>query len=247
MKEGDVEIAGLDPNSKGLANKEMVVDEIGTKKSKKILRQLKNKVVEENRIQSAKEIKSLIKGEVGDIKDELEEVASNEFAREWERKKIFLPDFNLSAKSASKIYDINSIISPHELEVIVPDIRTLHHYARGLLDGINFNKLSEEEQQLKRQHIQYLSYLLKMKKVNRFERPIQEIASEFGIPLICARAIMNKFYTPIKKDDGSSHFSKNKTNDLKMICFILILNLKILNFRLNLKPLMKVLRIDEDQ
>lgn len=242
------EITGLDPQATGLAKKEMIIQEIGTKKSKKILRQLKNKVIDENKIKSAKQLKSLMKEEVDEIKEELKEAETNEFTREWERKKRFLPDFNLSAKSAAKIYDMKSIVTERELdEIQVNNKRGLHPYVANLMDGVKWNNLSHDEQILKKKHIFYLNYLIKMKKVNRFNRPIQELANEFEMPLICANEIMNKFYTPLKQEDGEVGFMKNKVNDLKLVCFILILNLNILGYRLNLKPLMKVLRIDEDQ
>jgi len=42
-------------------------------------------------------------------------------------------------------------------------------------------------------------------------------------------------------------YSKSKALDIKMTCYILILNLIISGFKVNLKPLMKVLKMDEQR
>jgi hypothetical protein len=101
----------FDNDASGLERKAIIVGEIGTKKSQKILRQMKNKIFSESKIQSAQDIKNIIKLQSGVYKDEIETQNLEEFQKEWNRKRTFLPDFNLSAKSASKIYNLKSIIS----------------------------------------------------------------------------------------------------------------------------------------
>lgn len=92
----------FDEDANYARRKEILVQELGTKKSKKIMRQLKSKIIEEDKIQSADQIKQIIKLQAGEFKEEIEELEAEKFQREWNRKKTFLPDFNLSAKSASK-------------------------------------------------------------------------------------------------------------------------------------------------
>jgi len=89
----------------------MIIEEIGTKKSQKILKQLKNKIISESKIQSADQIKQIMKLQGSMIKGDFENEHLEEFQTEWNRKRSFLPEFNLSAKSAGKIYNHKSIIS----------------------------------------------------------------------------------------------------------------------------------------
>lgn len=59
--------------------------------------------------------------QAGVIKDEIDQEKQNDFEKEWARKKAFLPDFNLSAKSAPKIYNAKSILSDQDAGQIMVD------------------------------------------------------------------------------------------------------------------------------
>lgn len=101
----------FDQDASYMEKKAMIIEEIGTKKSQKILKQLKNKIISESKIQSADQIKQIMKLQGSMIKGDFENEHLEEFQTEWNRKRSFLPEFNLSAKSAGKIYNHKSIIS----------------------------------------------------------------------------------------------------------------------------------------
>ena len=97
-----------------MEHKELLIDELGTKKSKKILRQMKNKVIQESNINSVDAIKELMKKKGEELREEQVDENCAKFQQELCRKKEYLPEFNYSAKVVSKIYNLKSIISDNE-------------------------------------------------------------------------------------------------------------------------------------
>ena len=246
------DLIGLNQNATGLEHKEIIVGEIGTKKSRKILNQMKNKVIDEGRIQSAVEIKQIIKMQAHTLKDEFEEEKAKEFEKEWNRKKAFLPDFNLSAKSAAKIYNIKSIISEEESaeikEEFIDDPTYLHNYTIEVYGTIVWDKLTQKSQIEKKKQLMYLNYLLRMRRVKKVEKNLEELSFSLGIPLRILANITEKFYEPVKGDkEDSTKLVRPKPLDVKMICYIFILNLIIKSYKMDVKPLMKVLKLDEQK
>ena len=73
------------------------------------------------------------------------------------------------------------------------------------------------------------------------------------MPLNIIQGFIDRFYESQKTTDGSEgigggvKYSKTKTLDLKMTCFILILNLILMDYKVNLKDLMSVLKLDEQK
>jgi hypothetical protein len=92
---------------------------------------------------------------------------------------------------------------------------------------------------------------MKMKKLKKISKDLMEISESLKMPLNIIQSILDTFYQKLKTKDGSVgcgggvKYSKSKALDIKMTCYILILNLMISNFKVNLKPLMQVLKIDE--
>ncbi len=245
------ELIGLNQDAKGMEHKEIIVQQLGTKKSKKILNQMKNKVIDEGRIQSASEIKQLIKLQAGALKDDLDEEKAKEFEKEWARKKSFLPDFNLSAKTPLKIYSLKSIMPDEEAAEIQPDYiddpKYLNQYIIDTYGLIEWEKLTQKVQDEKKKQLVYLNYLIKMRRLKKVEQNLEELSSYMGIPLIIVNSILSRFYEPSKGDTDSIRFVRPKPLDVKMICYIFILNLVILNFKVSLNSLMKVLMLDENK
>lgn len=246
----------FDQEASMMKRKEILVQELGTKKSKKIMKQMKSKVIEEDKIQSADQIKQIIKLQAGEFKDEIIELEAEKFKREWNRKKTFLPDFNLSAKSAGKIYNLRSIISEEEDFILNPDNlenSNVNYYVYNLSEAFAFESMEDKEQALDlKKKLLYLNYLVKMKKLRKIGKPIEEISQNLEIPTVVLRNIINKFYEPVQVKDRTTgvskgvNYFKTKALDIKLICYIFILNLMIMKFRINLKPLMKVLKIEEN-
>lgn len=160
----------------------MIIEEIGTKKSQKILKQMKNKIISESKIQSADQIKQIMKMQGSMMKGDFETENLEEFQKEWNRKRSFLPEFNLSAKTAGKIYNHKSIISEDDYaelyisELFKPGIAT--PYVRDIISKLGYwraknedgtfeaePELPESEKKAldsKKKQLLYLNYMLKM-------------------------------------------------------------------------------------
>lgn len=190
-----------------------------------------------------------------------------EFQKEWNHKKSFLPDFNLSAKSANKIYNIKSIISENDYaelyiselfktDIILPYITTLAQTMgltapqEGEIEYHEENTMKKQEDAKKKQLL-YLNYLIKMKKMKKVSKDLMEVSQSLKMPLNIIQSILDNFYQKLKTRDGSVgcgggvKYTKSKALDIKMTCYILILNLIICGFKVNLKDLMSVLKIEE--
>lgn len=72
------------------------------------------------------------------------------------------------------------------------------------------------------------------------------------VPIVILKSIVSKFFEPVQTKDRTTgvvkgvSYCKNKALDIKLICYIFILNLIIMKYKINLKPLMKVLKIEEN-
>lgn len=154
------ELFGLNTNAEGFEHREMIVQEIGTKKGKKILQQIKNKVIKEDAIFSAVETKEIMAQKAEDIQNELEHNSLSHFQKEIERKKQFLPDFNISAKSAAKIYSIDSIMPKQDIQnldlSLVDNQYFIHEYVGQLKSSINWSALTLEQAAHKKTLLIYL-------------------------------------------------------------------------------------------
>lgn len=232
---------------------------------------MKNKIISESKIQSANDIKQIIKLQSGVYMDEIETQNLEEFQKEWNRKRTFLPDFNLSAKSASKIYNTKSIISEDDYsELYINELfneRVTLPYITDIVNAHGFTYTEEGGQEVtidedektkklndtKKKNILYLNYLIKMKRLKKVSKDLMEISESMKMPLNIIQSILDKFYQKLKTTDGSDgcgggvKYSKTKALDIKMTCYIMVLNLIVNDFKVNLKPLMSVLKMDEQR
>ena len=245
------ELVGLNSNVEGFEHREMIVQEIGTKKGKKILQQLKNKVIKEDTIFSANEIKDLMFRKAEDIQNEIDQNEVGHFQKELERKKEILPEFNYSAKSASKIYNLDSLMPPHEVSKLNPALadneKFLLHFTKELKANVNWRGITEEQTKHKRLLLCYLNCLMIFYKMRRIDVPIQEVASHQKLPVEVAKGIVDRFYEPLKKEVGGIVFTRSKKQDTKLACFIVIAALSVSNYRIDVDKLTQALKLDYER
>lgn len=250
-RKGD--LVGLDTRAEGMEHREMIVQEIGTKKGKKILQQIKNKVIQEDHIFSANEVKDLILNKAEEIQNQQDKTDETFFVRELQRKKELLPEFNLSAKSASKIYSIDGLMPPAEIAKMNPglinDARFITNYCKVLKEQINWKDLSPEQTKQKEQLLVYLNCMMIFYKIRKITSPVQEVASSHKIPLEVAKGIVDRFYEAVKKNADSDEvaFTRSKKQENRLICHLIILALTICNYKIDASPLMAALRIEEER
>ncbi len=248
------DLVGLNANVEGIEHREMIVQEIGTKKGKKIFQQIKNKVIKEDAIFSAPEIKEIMVQKAEEIQNEIDNNSLTHFQKELERKKEILPEFNLSAKSGAKIYNIDGVMPPSEVEDLdvglLEDERFVVPYCKEINTTTNWSSLTPEQASHKKKMLAYLNCLLLFFKIRKIDLTVAEIAQNRRVPLSTAKAIVNRFYEPLKREHEAGvgvSFSRSKKQDTRLTCYILILCLHIQAFKINLTPLMNTLRIEEDR
>lgn len=256
------ELVGVNTDAEGLEHREMIVAEIGTKKGKKILQQMKNKVIKEDAIFSAPQIKELMHQKAEEIQHDIDVNSSSFFQKELERKKEFLPEFNLSAKSAAKIYSVDSLMPQRLHSCLHPTLlknpRFLIPFAKTLESSISWSSMTEEQSNHKKKLLIYVNCLLQFNKIRKIDVSAEEIAKNQHIPVEVAKHLVDSFYDAVKKKSGQNSgqenegragvdFIRSKKQDLKLLCYIIIGCLMLSNFKLVLNPLMSTLRVDENQ
>jgi hypothetical protein len=92
-----------------MEQKQQLVSEFGTLKSKKKVAQMQNNKVDERNIEG--NIQDILEEKTLDLKSKLETSHQQKFDYEIEKKREFLPEFNLEESDPSKVYNLYSIIS----------------------------------------------------------------------------------------------------------------------------------------
>lgn len=248
------DLIGLNADVEGIEHREMIVQEIGTKKGKKILQQMKNKVIKEDAIFSAPEIKEMMVQKAEKIQNEMDSTAKSHFQKELERKKEILPDFNYSAKSGAKIYSIDALIPQNENEYLKVSLldneQFIVPYCKEIKNTTNWGNLTPEQATQKRKVLVYLNCLLLFYKIKKIDVAVQDAAVSRHVPIEIAKGIVDKFYEAIKKEHNGVagvSFSRTKKQETKLTCYIIILALHLQAFKISLTPLMNTLRIEEDR
>lgn len=242
------DIAGLNTNVEGLDHREMIVQEIGTKKGKKIFQQMKNKVIKEDAIFSAVEIKEMMAQKAEEIQNEIDKTDTTHFQKEFERKKEILPEFNISAKSASKIYNLDSLMPPHDIKGIKPEFadndKFMVDFCKSLRSTNNWASLTEDQLNHKKVLLVYLNCLILFYKLRKIDMPVQEVAAGQRIPQEVAKGIVDRFYEPLKKESGGVTFTRSKKQDTKLACYIVVASLVANGFKIDLDALTQALKLD---
>lgn len=121
FKEGLASDANMDTQLTNLQRKQNLVEEFGTKKSKKKLAQMLNNVVEENNISSSVQMKEFFQQKADTLREapDMPDYTSQE--QQMKDKQTFLPPFDLAATEPKGIYDLSAILSSEVLAAIDPE------------------------------------------------------------------------------------------------------------------------------
>lgn len=122
----------------------MLVQEFGTVKSRKKVKQMQNNIVHEQNLSSS------LKEQIQERGEELEADAINHTARERDQeidsKRDFLPEFDLETRNITEVFNINSIITPEDMtslsfavdyikkrDLLKTESKSMTFFARNLL------------------------------------------------------------------------------------------------------------------
>jgi hypothetical protein len=217
---------GMNTDIDHYAHKQLLVDELGTKKSQKILKQMKNKVIKDSAIHSVGEIKELFKKKGEQLREEQVDEDSERFQQELANRRKYLPDFNYSAKTASKIYNSKSLISEKDWGLLdlhsLGDKKRIHQYVNDTLRDQD-EKLQGPDGGMKKKQMLYLSYLLTVFRNREISVNLNELSDQLGIPFEIMTGIIGKFFEQGESKTDSKRYIRSKSMELKMSCHILVL------------------------
>lgn len=97
----------VDPQKK----KQMVINQIGTKKSKNIYQNQINRNIGNQDLVDPQELNQHIKGNIGDLEQQKKTRELENSQSKLRRLQMILPEFNASAKNSQSIFSLDSFIS----------------------------------------------------------------------------------------------------------------------------------------
>ena len=238
-----------------LNNKSLLVKDFGTSKSKKVIDQMKTNIVKEENITNANKIQEKIQDKKVNQK-ETDEINKTE---SLER---ILPEYDLITNDVNKIFKIESIVSDELISKI---------QFKDCLNLILQDKLKENESNFCPFVYEYLSVLADQVKINknikeeiipnvRYSLFLNSLIAFYNQPKIITKNIeylskdlkasyevvtrLLESFTIASYNEGRSKHIKSQDLILKSFYHILVLALILKEFKLDLEPLCKSLRMD---
>lgn len=241
---------GINTDVDNYEQKKILVEELGTNKSKTILRKLQGKVIKEEAINSLGELKQMIKSKGDEIREEINEEKTQKFQQQLVKLRQVLPDFNFSAKIPEKIYNFRSIISDADFEHLdlkaLSNRKALHQYVNDILYKNN-DKLQGPESVPRKRQILYQSYMLSIFRHREISVNLNELSEQQSIPFPLVASIVKRFFEVGESKTDSKRYIRSKSLDLKFSCYVLVLALIVQDFKIPIKPQMKWLKRDESK
>lgn len=220
--------------------KELVVQEIGTTKSKKILKNQRTKHIDEQKIASMQDIQDQIDKRADGLRQETETRKQTEADQKIEVLREMLPEFDARAAHPEGIYSENAIVSAEILQkmdtaVFLNKLKT-ERVAKATAQivektGADLTKLDSNSLRL----WSYLDAMLTVYPIRKIYKSAAELAKEKGLLPAAVEDIYAKFYQQGTNDEQKDVWVKTQKSSLKFAAFITVLYLLLnkLKFRLD--------------
>lgn len=238
----------------------MILEEVGTIKSKKLLSEKIRKNVVGSEIHAVHEMEEVFQETAARLQTTSNlEPKDDIFSQELLRKKEILPEFNYSASDISKFYNFHSILTDKDAELITT--KALKQFRQDISNKkpwipsyikYHFSEESpglvefEQGNEWKAKGFYYLSLLLTISERKQYSRTITELAAEFKSPSPIIEGIFKKFFSQAPPVEGQSvKFIRSKLNDTRLNCHILVLALILNNFSMNSLPLTQNMKLSK--
>eukprot|EP00331_Platyophrya_macrostoma_P007391 CAMPEP_0176420576 /NCGR_PEP_ID=MMETSP0127-20121128/8683_1 /TAXON_ID=938130 /ORGANISM="Platyophrya macrostoma, Strain WH" /LENGTH=417 /DNA_ID=CAMNT_0017801187 /DNA_START=25 /DNA_END=1278 /DNA_ORIENTATION=+ len=239
---------------KALQQKQILVEELGNKKSKKILKNLKNTMVKDDNIASAGEIKELLLEKADMLEKKLEENPENPVLLTIESKLLTLPEFDVETKDPSKIYNIGSIWDhEHNSQLNTAAFLSMlkkqdtkkgkGFITKYLMDWSNNHEFQKNKYKVQKAMV--LNFLLKLMKKRNFNKPILELAKELEMPAPLVKEALDKFFFSKVADNQSIQYQSSKGLEAKLVCYIIVLALSLNDYEMDAEPLRVFMKIED--
>ena len=165
-------------------------------------------------------LKDLFKEQAKEIQEQIDEDNQGLLLQELERRRQYLPDFNPSAKTASKVYNVRSVVSDSHMEVLrnnnsVQAVKKWHPFVEDIW-ARNLEKQPEDlkaDYQLK---LVYLNYLFELSRTKQIKGNLEEVALAKGIPYSVFGDMVQKFYHEVISKEEYSGVKYTRSNELAL-------------------------------
>jgi hypothetical protein len=232
--------------------KELVVQEIGTTKSKKILKNYKTKTIDQNKIASMDEIQELMDQRASGLRAETQTQRKAETDQKAAILRELLPPFNVQAGSPQEIYDLEMLMGKKVVAKIDSAIFE-NKVATGRLSKLgsqvwekvhpSLDKLSVDQ----KKGWAFLDALLSIFPLRKIVKAPADLAKEKGQHQQVVQEIVDRFYQSGAAEDGQSQWVKTHKTNLRFAAHITVLFLLLNNLKFELAALFPVLGVPESE
>ncbi len=261
-EDAPAEAAAAKPEETYFEKRAQLIEDFGTKKSKKKIASMMTNIVEEKNIATTKEMQKILSHKAEEMEKTLHDSQEEMESLEMRNKRELLPPFDAATKDVEEVYKLYDVVPKEVLDSIdtsqdieffkKPKLLTKHkdlyqiYVLKRIVGLINESGIDSEEFRTKLPVLLYLNYLLKLHKMpSTISRSEEKIAETYGIPLPVTSHLLRTFTEISLGHHKDVKFTKNKRNADKLVCYILVLMLLCSgNFTLDVKEVQKALKID---
>jgi hypothetical protein len=232
--------------------KELIVQEIGTTKSKKILKHQKTKIIDEKKISSIDEINGYFNDKAVILKAEKDLDDNQTHKVKMDSLKSLLPDFNKNAKFAAEIYSFDAIVNRKDLDQIDKNI-FMDTVSTGMLQKatqaiLSYSQKSFDEMDDNLVKIWcYLNFMFAIYPIKRISKNLKELAKEKRVPPTILSFMVKNFYEPIGSSSETPEFIQTKTSNLKFVAYMVVLILLLNDFKFEIDSVFPYFKMHEKE
>ena len=231
--------------------KELIVQEIGTTKSKKILKHQKTKIIDDKKISSIDEINGIFNEKAATLHAEKEQNDNLAQKAKVESLKTLLPAFNKNARFAHEIYSFESIVNKKDLEQIDKKI-FLEMAQQGYLQvpvqmlcqksGHSFENM--EDNIVKAWC--YLNFMFSIFPIRKISKSIKDLAKEKRVSPTILQYMVKNFYEPVGASE-TPEYIQTKSSALKFIAYMVVLILLLCEFKFEIGSVFSYFKMHEKE
>ena len=232
--------------------KELVVQEVGTNKSKKMLKNQKTRTIDESKIASLEQLQNMIGDRAEGLREQTAALKASESSKKLASLKELLPPFNEQARHPAEIYSVATLIPKACFAEIkgkdfakrVAD-KNLSKALLQIVDSLAIDLSQLEEEAAK--GWSYLDMMLHVFPMRRISRPVNELAVQKGLSPNVLSQIVGFFYEKHSKEGQHSEHVKTNKSNLKFVSHITVLFLLLNKLKCEVLPLHSTLGVPEQE
>mmetsp|Transcript_37653 Transcript_37653/g.33671 ORF Transcript_37653/g.33671 Transcript_37653/m.33671 type:complete len:254 (+) Transcript_37653:292-1053(+) len=207
-------------------------------------------------------MKDILKEKAEIFEKEREEKLEDPMAAAIQSRRDILPEFSLDATKPDKIYNLFSIISREEWDLIdVDDMRKSIKKDKIFEKGKKFytnyvieemNAIKDDRKSFKSDAVMsskykcliYLNILLKCLKLRFIRKDAQQFAEELKVNPLIVKTILHRFFIMNEREGDKISYSRNSMLTDRLTCFIVVLALIYNDYEFEASSLLNEMKIE---